>query len=72
MKWYNVENYSTLEISEKGDVRGKPYSIYVGTRLIQRKGRWKKVNQYNEIFVRENGVNNTVRVDRLIRGKLVD
>ena len=71
MKWYEVQNYHSIEISEQGDVRGKPYSIYIGTRLIQRKGRWKKINRRNEIFVRENGVNNTVRVDRLIRGKQI-
>lgn len=71
MKWYNVENYHSIEISEQGDVRGKPYSIYIGTKLIQRKGRWKKVNRYNEIFIRENGLQNMVRVDRLKRGKLV-
>ena len=71
MNWYNVENYPSLEISEKGDVRGKPYTIYVGKNLLQRRGRWKKVNKYNEIFIRENGISNTVRVDTLKRGKLV-
>ena len=71
MKWYNVEYYHSIEISENGDVRGKPYRLFVGTNLIQRKGRWKKVNRYNEIFIRENGLQNMVRVDRLTRGKLV-
>ena len=71
MNWYEVENYHSIEISEKGDVRGKPYSIYIGKKLIQRKGRWKKVNRYNEIFIRENGIHNMVRINSLKRSNLI-
>jgi hypothetical protein len=71
MNWYEVQNYYSIEISENNTVRTKPYSIYKGRRLFQRKSRLKKVSRYNEIFIRENGLSNMVRVDRLTRGKLL-
>ena len=71
MKWYEVQYYHSIEISEKGDVRGKPYSIFRGNQLIQRKGRWKKVNRKNEVFIRENGIHNMVRIDSMKRGKVI-
>ena len=55
MKWFNVEGYYSIEVSDKGDVRRKPYSMYKGNKLLQRKGRWIKPNKYGKVFIRENG-----------------
>ena len=71
MKLYEVQNYHSILISENGSVYTKPYSIFKGKKLIRMKKRWKKPNTKNEVFIRENGIQNMVRIDRLKRGKVV-
>lgn len=68
MKWYNVEGYYSIEINDAGNIRRKPYSLYKGTKLYQRKGRWMRPNKYNKIFIREYGKWEFIDVSILKKG----
>jgi hypothetical protein len=69
--WYEIEGYYSIEISNKGDVRRKNYSIYKGNKLFQRRGRWIKPNKYGKVFIRENGFWSFEAVKDFKRGKRI-
>ena len=71
MKWFEVEDYPSLEMSEQGHVKVKEYVLFKGTRRISCKKRMKQISRRGEFFVSESGWNVSLNVKNLKRGKQI-
>ena len=71
-KWFEVKNYPSLEVSDKGNIRVKAYTIFKGNKKINCPKRFKKVTRKGDFFVSETGWNMNVNIKDLQRGKQVN
>ena len=71
MKWFEVENYPSLEMSEQGHVKVKPYVLIKGTKKVHCRKRSKTISRNGDFFVSESGWNMNINIKDLVRGKQI-
>ncbi len=71
MKWFEVVDFPSLELSEQGHVKVKDYVLFKGTKRIHCKKRMKYVSRKGDFFVSESGWNLNLNVKDLVRGKQI-